>query len=160
MTAQQRVDESEAQQAMAAREELVEGNFDQVVAGYKHARGQGERDPVVFLVDCEDTIGSEIARAWEGDEAVDEAILEARHAGPTASEDPAADSSPTADASPAVESPTTILVRTFPFADCRQEIPGVFPYLADSFHEPPADDQFLIVVIAAAGAATFTAPIA
>lgn len=140
--------------AMTLREHLIEGNFDEAVAGYNHARQQGEADPVVFLVDCEDSIGAEIARAWEGDEAVNDAILDARHGGPVGEGDSSK------EAAAEAEQRTAILVRTFPFADCRQEVPNVFPYLADSFRQPPAAGTFLVVVVAADGAATFTAPIA
>ena len=166
MTAEPTVDESANSGAMAARENLVENNFDEIVAGYQAACKQGEADPVVFLVDCEDPIGSQIARAWEGDDTVDEAILDARHSdiplegdasveGKVSTPDESSDHGARGDS----EERTTILVRTFPFADSCEEVPGVFPYLADSFRQAPSADQFLIVVVAAEGAATFTAPV-
>ncbi len=142
------------QTAAALREHLVESNFKQVLDGYQAAIKGGEKNPVVFLLDCEDPIGGEIARAWEGDEAVDEAILDAQHeqpSGDAASEEGSSQES--------TETRTTILVRAFPFADCREEIPEVFPYLAESFQEEPAAGNFLVIVVAAEGAATFTAPV-
>jgi hypothetical protein len=92
-------------------------------------------DPVVVLIDCEDAIGSEIARAWVGDEAVDNAIAEGAGA-----------------------EQTTTLAHAFSFAECQEEIPQTFPYLLGTFEQDPPRDGFLAVVIASGGACTFTVP--
>jgi len=134
-------DEHDDAWATALRDDLVESNFDALVTAYREALQAGVADPVAFLVDCEDPIGNEIARAWEGDEPVREAIAEARAA---------------RDDDEAAAEATTILIRAFSFADCREEVPAVFPYLARSFAQPPAAGQMLLVAIAAEGAATFT----
>lgn len=134
------------QTAMAAREHLVESNFDEMLAAHREAKEHGAGNPVVFLVDCEDEIGSEIARAWEGHDAVDDAIANAQRTAAGNDADPS-------------DVATTILVRAFSFADCREEVPEVFPYLAESFQQKPPVGQFLIVAVTAGGAATFTAPL-
>ncbi|NIP87357.1 MAG: hypothetical protein GTO03_18115, partial [Planctomycetales bacterium] len=88
------------------------------MAAHDHALAEGMRQPVVFLVDCEDPLGSQIARQWAGDDAVDAAILA------TATE---------SDSDSAEETSTTTLVQAFPFEECRREVPPLFPYLAGSF---------------------------
>jgi hypothetical protein len=102
------------------------------------------RDPVVFLVDCEDEIGGPMARGWEGDDAVDAAIME----NAADAEERTADN----------ERCITALARAFSLADCRREVPGVFPYLAPTFKSPPPAEGFLAVVVTAGGAASFTVP--
>ena len=92
--------------------------------------------PVVFLLDCEDEIGGEIARAWRGDDAVDNAL-----ATETDDDDQQA---------------TTVLAVAHPFLQCAAEVPGVFPYLAASFKDPPPEGLLLAIVVAAGGAASYT----
>ena len=127
---------------MDGREALVEDCLDELFAAYDRGRNDGVRDPVVFLIDCEDEIGEPIARAWEGDDVVDGAVL--------------------ANAERPAEAgglSTTILARAFAFEDSRREIPELFPYLAASFQEPPSTDRILVVAIAFGGAGTFVVPL-
>ena len=126
---------------MEARQALVEAALPELFQAYDAAVAAEMKTPVVFLIDCEDPIGSEIARAWEGDDAVDAAIL-------ANAEGAGADSA---------EKITTTLARAYSFDESRQEVPQLFPYLGDSFAQPPRDG-FLIVVVSNNGAATLTAP--
>lgn len=128
---------------MAAKEALIESSLAQVFAEYDFATKRKLRDPVVFLVDCEDAVGGPMARGWEGDEAVDAAIQENREA---------------ADETSDAERCITTLARAFKLADCRREIPQYFPELMPTFENPPPADGFLAVVVTAGGAATFTVP--
>ncbi len=126
---------------MTGREVLLENSLPQLFDAHDRARDDGVQDAVVFLVDCEDEIGGQIARAWEGDDAVDSAIM--------------ANSEAAAEAG---ESLTTTLARPVPFDECRQEVPKFFPYLKESFETPPSDG-FLVVVVSFGGAGTFAVPL-
>jgi hypothetical protein len=130
------------EQDMEGRQSLVEHCLPALFDAYDQAQTDGILDPVIFLIDCEDPIGGEIARQWEGDDGVDVAILANADDSPADSEG---------------EGPTTTLVRAFPFADCQHDIPEVFPYLSGSFAAPPSEG-FLIVVVSFGGAATLNAP--
>lgn len=134
---------------MEAKEALLESSLEQAFAEYDFARKHQMPEPVVFLVDCEDQIGSPMARGWEGDEAVDAAIQENREEADeaTAQSDP-----------PDAQRCITTLARAFALADCRREIPQYFPELMPTFVDEPPKDGFLAVVITAGGAATFTVP--
>ena len=90
----------------------------------------------MFLLDCEDEIGGEIVRAWRGDDAVDNALATETH-----DDDQQA---------------TTVLAVAHPFLQCAAEVPGVFPYLAASFKDPPPEGLLLAIVVAAGRAASYT----
>src|SRR5690349_21451753 len=110
--------DSEAQQS------LIESSLEQAFAEYDYACAHGLADPVIFLIDCEDEIGSPIARAWEGDDSVDAAILENLGRADAAAE--AGDAEDADDpANPAGTRPggdsrlITTLARAYSLADCR-----------------------------------------
>ena len=132
------------EQDMLGREALIEDSLAQVFEAYDHARRDGIKDPVVLLLDCEDEIGSPIARAWDGDDAVDAAIMAN------------ADRDGGDDDDAAI---TTTLARAESFKRCRREVPKVFPYLAGTFEQPPPERGFVTVVVAFGGAATFIVPL-
>ena len=117
---------------MEGRQALVEASLSELFDAYDAAIAEGVNAPVVFLIDCEDPIGSEIARAWEGDDAVDAAILA------NAEDSGGVDSA---------EKITTTLARAYSFDESRREVPQLFPYLSGSFAQPPRDG-FLIVATA------------
>lgn len=138
---------------MEAKETLIESSLAQVFAEYDYAKKRRMRDPVVFLVDCEDEIGGPMARGWEGDEVVDAAIEE--------SVEDADDDDDSDDAEKQVaddERCITALARAFSREDCRREMPQFFPDLMPTFESPYPQDGFLAVVVTAGGAATFTVP--
>ncbi len=125
--------------AMEQRQTLVESSLPQLFETFDAGLEEGLTDPVVVLVDCEDAIGSRFARAWVGEEEVDEAIRQQRAAG--------------------VEADLTVTVAVaFDWSECQQEMPQYFPYLAETFREPPPLEGFLAVVISHGGAGTFTVP--
>jgi len=94
--------------------------------------------PVVILLDCEDEIGGEIARAWLGDDAVDDAI-----ANNTAENQ---------------DSDATTYARAEPWSVCRREVAEMFEYLAPVFEQSPPEDGFLVVSVTAGGASALTVP--
>jgi hypothetical protein len=104
---------------------------------YDEAIRAKQRDPVVVVLDCEDAIGGEIARSWLGEEIIADAIAD------RALEDE--------------ESETTVFVHAFPFAQCRTEVPAVFPYLKGALEQPPTDG-FLAISVTAGGASALTVP--
>lgn len=136
---------------MEAKETLIESSLVQVFAEYDYAKKRGMRDPVVFLVDCEDEIGGPMARGWEGDEAVDAAIQESIE---DAEDEDGEENLPESEDERCI----TALARAFPLADCRREMPQFFPDLMPTFKSPPPEDGFFAVVVTAGGAATFTVP--
>ena len=146
----------DARQDMDGRELLVEECLAELFATYDRGRNDGIRDPVIFLIDCEDGIGEPIARAWEGDDVVDGALLAYADHGDVNERRGVVNEDHNAETGWAS---TTILTRAFSFEDSRQEIPELFPYLAGSFEAPPPKDGFLVVVIAFGGAGTFTVPL-
>jgi len=127
---------------MEAREQLVEDCLSRLQDAHEEALQAGISDPVVFLIDCEDSVGTTIARNWEGDDAVDSAILanaECEHDGGR-------------------ETIATVLTRAVSFQESQRDVPGLFPYLAISFEQHPPKGQFLVIVVASGGSATFFAP--
>jgi hypothetical protein len=133
---------NDEQRDMDSREVLVEESIEPIFEAYDRALADGVSKPVVFLIDCEDEIGSEIARAWDGDDSVDGALLASAAQNVDDSDSPLA----------------TVLSRPADFSDCQREIPDLFPYLAASFKQPP-DDGILVVVVAFGGAGTFAVPL-
>jgi hypothetical protein len=126
-------------QDMLGREELVESSLPLLFEAFDDAVRNNVADPVVFLIDCEDSLGGQIARAWLGDDAVDAAI-----AAQSAEEDSA--------------ERTTVFARAFSFAESRREVAQAFPYLSGTFDDGPPDDAFIAVVVSFGGAATFFVP--
>ena len=132
----------DSEKDMDGREALVEGCLDRLFVAFDSGCEEGFLDPVVLLVDCEDAIGAPVARSWEGNDAVDAAIME----NADAAEDPE-------------KFPTTILIRVVSFTDGQQELPKWFPYLQDAFSHGPPRDGFYVVAITFGGAGTFTVPL-
>lgn len=132
-------DSSSEDDALEAQQWLLESSLALVFDAYDEAVAANERDPVVFILDCEDAVGGEIARSWLGEQAIADAIAD------RALEDE--------------ESETTVFAHAFPFAKCRTEVPAVFPYLKGAFEQPPADG-FLAISVTAGGASALTVPFA
>ena len=114
---------------------LAETSLELLFSTYDEARAAGVVDPVVLLLDCEDQIGGEIARAWLGEEAVNDAI---------GMND---------------QSDTTVFARPFGWRECQREVPQTFPYLAPVFQAPAPRDGFLVVSVTAGGASALTVPL-
>ncbi len=131
-------DDAELEAALEAQQTLVESCLPLVFAEYDEAVASGVSVPVVVLVDCEDEIGGEIARAWVGDDAVDAAIAEEDHRRES-------------------DDDTTVFARVVSFADAKRDIPEVFPYLAPVFVTPPTDG-FLAISITAGGSSAIIVP--
>ena len=131
---------------MEARGQFVEDCLSRLQDAYKEALQEDISDPVLFLIDCEDRIGATIARSWEGDDAVDSAILanaECEH------EERETEGRKTI---------ATVLTRAISFEEGRRLVPELFPYLAISFQQPLPKGHFLVIVVADGGSATFFAP--
>ena len=128
---------------MDGREALVEACLDRLFAAFDSGVVEGIVEPVVLLVDCEDSVGTPIARTWEGDDAVDAAIMANAN---------------DAEREERNELATTILIRTVSFIDSQRELPKLFDYLQDSFSHGPAVGGFYVVVISFGGAGIFTVP--
>ena len=126
---------------MEGRGQFVEDCLGRLVDAYESACREGVSNPIVFLIDCEDAVGATIARAWEGDDAVDSAIL--ANAGDGRDEE---------------EKIATVLTRAFAFKESRQEVSSLFPYLTISFEQTPPEGHFMAVVVAYGGGATFFIP--
>ena len=124
--------------SLEAQQSMLESALDVVFDAHDQAVNDKIDQPVVFLLDCEDEIGRQIADAWLGAEAVSDAIAEQQA-------DDAADV-------------TTVFARAFSFAECRTEVPDVFPYLAPVFDMEPPRDGFLAIAVTAGGASAFTVP--
>ena len=125
--------------ALLAQQEMLESSLELVFETWDGAQATKMNEPVVFLLDCEDPIGRQIANAWLGAENVSDAIAERQL------EDPSDES-------------TTVYARAFSWADCQHEIPEVFPYLAPVFDEPAPTDGLLAIAVTAGGASAFTVP--
>ena len=134
----------EEDEALESQQLLLESSLDLVFETYDAARTQRMSDPVVILLDCEDAIGSAIARSWLGDDAVDEAIDNQRLA--------------EAETETGEVPKTTVFAYAFPWADCRREVPAIFPYLSPVFDLPLPGDGFLAISITSGGASALTVP--
>ncbi|NOZ40775.1 MAG: hypothetical protein GXP24_11190 [Planctomycetes bacterium] len=126
--------------ASLAQQEMLENCLELVFDAYDEGVDDKVVDPIVFLLDCEDEIGEEIASAWLGAEVVSDAVAEQQSA------EPGSDL-------------TTVFARAFPLAESRQEVPGVFPYLASVFESELPKDGFLAIAVTAGGASAFTVPL-
>lgn len=141
MSEEQNIDPQQAQ-ALEEQQTLAESSLQVIFEMYDDAIEDGTQDPVVVLIDCEDQLGAEIARAWLGDEAVEEAI--ALQASESEEE--------------SVEGETTVFAAAFSFEQCCEQVPQVFPYLSEVFQQPPVEDGVLVISITSGGASALTAP--
>jgi hypothetical protein len=127
-----------------AQQELLESCLDLMFDAYDSALAERVVQPVVFLLDCEDPIGEEIASGWLGAAAVRDAVAEQKlEADPEAGEEPM----------------TTVFAHAFSLVESRQEVPEVFPYLAPVFEQAFPSDGFLAIAVTAGGASVFTVPL-
>ncbi len=126
--------------ATLAQQEMLENCLELVFDAFDEGVADKVVDPIVFLLDCEDEIGEQIASAWMGAEAVRDAVAEQQLV------DPGSDL-------------TTVFARAFPLAESRQEVPSVFPYLASVFDAELPTDGFLAIAVTAGGASAFTVPL-
>ncbi len=134
--------ESAATEAALQQQNLLESSLPAAFTAYDTAKEQGMSAPVVFLLDCEDEIGGEIACGWLGNQAVSDAIeqrqLEAAHA--------------------EADEEVTVFAYAFPLKQCCEEVPKLFPYLATVFASELPEDGFLVIVVTAGGASALTVP--
>ena len=130
---------------MDGREALLESSLGSLFDAYDIAVEEAVNEPVLLLIDCEDLIGAPIARKWEGNDAVDAAIMS------NAMENETSDYQ---------ERTTTVLIKIVPLFDSQKEVSQWFPYLADALASGPAVGGFYVVVISFGGAGVFTVPIA
>ncbi len=121
-----------------AQQTLLENSLPAAFEAYDTAVEAEIAQPVVFLLDCEDAIGGEIARSWLGEEVVAEAMGE----------------------QPPGEDSTTVFAHAFSWDQCRQEVPAVFPYLQEVFEQEQPDDGFWAISVTAGGASALTVPFA
>lgn len=120
------------------QQSLAESSLALLFETYDAAVKDKVEQPVVILLDCEDEIGGEIARAWLGDDAVDDAI-----ANNTAENQ---------------DSEATVYARSAPWKVCRAEVGQMFEYLAPVFEESPPADGFMVISVTAGGASALTVP--
>jgi hypothetical protein len=130
----------EMQLALDEQQALAESSLPLLFEAYDDALDSEVERPVVILLDCEDEIGGEIARAWLGADEVDEAISDR-----VASSDS--------------EDSTTVYARAFSWDDCQAEIPEVFPYLAEVFETDSPDNTFLTISVTSGGASALHVPL-
>lgn len=130
---------------MEAQQLLAESSLAEVFEAYDEARAEVIDSPVVFVVDCEDPLGAEIARAWVGDELVDNAIAIESYAQGGDGDEPD-------------DARTTVLVAPVAFELAKRETPGTFPYLAGAFAAGPPKDGVLVISVTSGGASALTAP--
>ena len=133
-------DHDDEDAAAMAQQELLESSLELVFAAYDEAVAKQVVEPVVFLLDCEDAIGEQIANAWLGAENVRDAVAEQKLAEPGGEL-------------------TTVFAQAFSLADSRREVPAVFAYLAPVFEADLPSDGFLAIAVTAGGASAFTVPL-
>ena len=135
-----------AEHDMDGREALLEASLSKLFDAFDVASSEGVNEPVLILIDCEDMIGAPIARKWEGNDAVDAAIMSNAMGNETSEEHE--------------ERATTVLIKTVPLFDSQKELSRWFPYLADTLASGPVVDGFFVLVISFGGAGVFTVPMA
>lgn len=123
------------QEALDEQQAMVESALELVFQTYDDGVAEGMQQPVVWLLDCEDPIGGQIARGWLGDEAVDDALAAAE------------------------DEDATLFARPVSWEVSKAETPSVFPYLADAFETPPTDG-LMVIGVTAGGASAIIAPLA
>lgn len=126
--------------AQEEQQALAESSLPLLFEAYDDALDSDVERPVVILLDCEDEIGGEIARAWLGSDEVDEAI---------------SDRVTSADS----EDSTTVYAQAFAWEDCQVEIPEVFPYLAEIFETDSPENTFLTISVTSGGASALHVPL-
>ena len=94
--------------ALDCQQTLLENCLEEAFAAYDQGLNSGSNELVVFLLDCEDPIGSQIARSWLGPEAVEQAIEDVQSQRTDTDE-------------------TTVFATTFSWVDSQREVPQVFP---------------------------------
>ncbi len=129
------------QSALEEQQELLEESLELVLSVYHSAVREAVDEPVVILLDCEDSIGSQIARGWLGSAAVDQAIADQR------ADDPSGQTA-------------TVFARAVSLAECAKQVPAVFLYLAPIFAQALPADGFLAISVASGGASALTVPFA
>ncbi|MEN1681727.1 MAG: hypothetical protein AAGJ46_19260 [Planctomycetota bacterium] len=129
---------------LEAQQALVEESLGEVFRAYDDASGEGVSHPVVFLLDCEDEIGASIARAWLGDETVDDAI--------------AVELTAAEEAGLGAEERTTAFAAALPFDLASDAAVQLFPYLGEAFQSAHPADGVLVISVTAGGASVLTAP--
>lgn len=134
------MNELEPDDSLDAHQLLVESSLPLIFETYDEALQENAPDPLVILVDCEDELGSQIARGWLGDEAIDDAI---------AAEPPDEESD---------ELQTTVFARAIAWNEARPDLAEAFPYLVPALDEGPPAEGVFVVGITAGGASAFTAP--
>jgi hypothetical protein len=132
-------DSADDSSALDEQQLLLEESLELVISVYNEAIREGVCEPVVMLLDCEDTIGGQIARGWLGSAAVEEAIADQR------TEDPSGET-------------TTVFARAFPLSECTKQVPKVFPYLAPIFASALPAEGFLAISVTSGGASALTVP--
>ena len=130
--------------ALENQQTLLESCLPTVFSAYDEACREGMSAPVVFLLDCEDEIGGEIARNWLGAEIVDQAV-EQQHLQQAVNDEASGE--------------TTVFAYAFPLARCRKEVPEVFPYLGPVFEKALPEDSFLTIAVTSGGASALTVPL-
>jgi len=126
--------------ALEAQQMLLETSLPLAFDAYDDGAKRKVKEPVVLLLDCEDQIGGEIARAWLGDEAVEDAISHHAASDPTDNE-------------------TTVFAYAYSLEECRREIPPVFPYLSPALEGPAPTNGFWVISITGGGASLLVAPL-
>ena len=140
MTADSDDGPDELQSALDEQQALAESSLPLLFEAFDDALDSEVERPVVILLDCEDEIGGEIARAWLGTDEVDEAISDRL-------------------ASSDSEDSTTVYARAFSWDDCQAEIPEVFPYLAEVFEGESPENTFLTISVTSGGASALHVPL-
>ena len=130
----------EVDAALEDQQMLLETSLPLAFEAFDDAVRRKVVDPVVVLLDCEDALGGEIARAWLGEEAVEDAIAH----------EAAAD---------AREGQTTVFAHAFSLEECRAEVPAVFPYLAPALSQSAPAGQFWAISVTAGGASLLGVPL-
>jgi hypothetical protein len=130
---------------LEAQQALLECSLPAAFSAYDTAQGEGISQPVVFVLDCEDEVGGDIARSLLGDEAVADAIEQRKLQSKTDEEE---------------GTETTVFTYAFSIDQCRAEVPKVFPYLAPVFEEELPKDGFLAIAVTGGGASALTVPFA
>lgn len=130
---------NEEEKALEAQQMLVEDSLELVCSSYAESIEKGMAQPIIVLLDCEDELGSEIARSWLGHDAVENGIAIQKQTNDD-------------------ESQTTVFAQAVAWKECREELSEAFPYLSEVLATGPTDQGILVIGITAGGASALTAP--